>query len=222
MSHELRTPLNAIIGFTGTLLMRLPGPLTGEQDQQLRIVQASGRQLLLIINDVLDVARIEAGSLTLTLEAVDVCAVVRTVVAELAPAAQDKQLTLVAELPGDPVILHSDPRALHQILVNLTSNAVKFTQHGGVTVSLRDAAIRGGRGVELVVADTGVGIAASDFSRLFTKFGQLGTAGSTSPGGTGLGLYLSRTLVERLSGRIRVESQPSRGSRFVVTFGGRP
>ena len=209
MSHELRTPLNAVIGFTGTLLMRLPGPLTVEQERQLRLVQTGGKHLLAIISDVLDVARIDAGTLTLTPEIVDAQQIVAAVVSELQPLAAEKALALVvAPLRGTPAVL-ADRRALKQVLLNVIGNALKFTDRGGVTVTI--AAEPGDR-VAIAVADTGIGIGRDDITRLFRKFVRVDARG----GGTGLGLYLSRMLLERLDGSIGVESAPGEGSLFTV------
>jgi PAS domain S-box-containing protein len=211
MSHELRTPLNGIIGFTSTLLTRLPGPLTDQQESQLRVVQSSGRQLLLIISDVLDVAQIESGFYEPVMAPVDAAAMVRTVAAELEQLAREKQLTIVVDAP-DPVIVDTDARALRQVLTNLASNAVKFTSRGSITLTASaDEPM-----VELSVADTGIGIASSDRARLFTKFGRLKNARQSGEGGTGLGLYLCRRLVSYLNGSIELESEPDRGSRFIV------
>lgn len=130
MSHELRTPLNAVIGFTGTLLMKLPGPLTPEQDKQLRTVQTSARHLLSLINDLLDLAKIEAGKFELGREAVDCRSVLDEVSTSLRPVAEKKGLTFSVTQPAEPLSLHTNRRALTQILINLTDNAIKFTARG--------------------------------------------------------------------------------------------
>jgi PAS domain S-box-containing protein len=218
MSHELRTPLNTIIGFSATLLMRMPGPLTPEQGHHLRLVQSSGRHLLTIISDVLDVARIESGKYEIGCESVDVASVVLEVVAELQPLAYEKQLSLQCTVPPLPLRMTSDRRALKQILINLTANAIKFTDRGGVTLTLEEARRNDRDVIDASVIDTGIGIAPADLPKLFAKFSQLSKSGTTSSGGTGLGLYLSQTLAERLGGKIAVDSEPGRGSCFVLTL----
>ncbi len=210
MSHELRTPLNAIIGFTGTLLMRLPGPLNAEQEKQLRTVQQSAKHLLSLINDLLDVAKIESGKLELHVEGVVVAPLVEEVAATLRPAAEAKGLALALHLPAEPLAARADRRALRQILINLINNAIKFTDRGSVTVVLAPAA----DGLALEVIDTGIGIAAPDQARLFQSFVQLERGGRGRADGTGLGLYLSRRLAELQGGGITLESELGRGSRF--------
>jgi protein-histidine pros-kinase len=220
MSHELRTPLNAVIGFTGLLLMKLPGPLTADQEKQLAMVQSSARHLLSLINDLLDVAKIESGNVQFNLEALGCRSVVDEVATTLRPAAQAKGLSLDVRAPDKDVVLHSDRRALQQILINLTNNAIKFTDRGGVVIELASApAAGGGRTVRLAVVDTGVGIAPEDQQRLFQAFTQVGDdATRHRVEGTGLGLYLCRKLAELLGGRIEMHSEPGRGSRFDLVF----
>lgn len=218
MSHELRTPLNAIIGFTGTLLMKLPGPLNAEQDKQLRIVQTGARHLLSLINDLLDVAKLGSNKVTLNLERVDCRAVVEEVTATLGPEAERKMLAFDAELPPGDVPLHTDRRALSQILINLVGNAIKFTQQGGVQVTLVDETSHAdGRRVVMVrVRDTGPGIPADEQSRLFEAFSRVESADRRHHEGTGLGLHLSRKLAEALGGRIHFESTEGQGSTFTL------
>jgi protein-histidine pros-kinase len=212
MSHELRTPLNAIIGFTGTLLMGLPGPLNPEQVRQLDTVQTSARHLLALINDLLDLAKIEAGKVELKLEPCDCRRVIEHVVSTLGPQAQAKGLRLVAEMPAAPVWAHSDARALSQIVLNLAANAVKFTQTGEVRLRLRDM----GPQVEFAVIDTGVGIRKEDLDKLFAAFAQVDTSRDKRLEGSGLGLHLSRRLAELLGGRLEVRSEFGKGSTFTL------
>lgn len=217
MSHELRTPLNAIIGFTGTLLMKLPGPLNTEQEKQLRIVQTGARHLLSLINDLLDVAKLGANKVALNLEMVDCRAVVEEVVATLSPEATRKALAFASNLPPGPVLLRTDRRAMSQILINLVGNAIKFTQQGSVHLTLRDDVLRaGGRTVVLCVQDTGPGIPADDQTRLFEAFSRVESADRRHHEGTGLGLHLSRKLAEALGGRIHFESTEGQGSTFTL------
>ncbi|HKW85353.1 MAG TPA: ATP-binding protein, partial [Burkholderiaceae bacterium] len=216
MSHELRTPLNAIIGFTGLMLMKLPGPLTPDQERQLGLVQSSGRHLLSLINDLLDLAKIESGNVELHVEAADGLAVVEEVAQTLRPAAQAKGLRFDLEASAQPLAVRADRRALNQILLNLANNALKFTAAGGVTLSTRASENGGERWVEFAVADTGVGISAEDQARLFQAFTQVGQAQSRKPEGTGLGLHLSLKLAELMGGHIDVASAPGQGSRFTL------
>jgi protein-histidine pros-kinase len=219
MSHELRTPLNAIIGFTGTLLMRLPGPLTAEQEKQLRTVQTSAKHLLSLINDLLDLAKLNSGKVVLRPEPVVCQEVMRDVAEALRPAAEARGLTLEVAAPAAPVVVRSDRRAMSQVLLNLTNNALKFTDRGGVRLELdADGA---GRPVALSVVDTGVGISREDQARLFQPFAQVGDEDLRERGGAGLGLHISQRLAELLGGAITVESEPGRGSRFTLRLGGR-
>nr|WP_145545441.1 PAS domain S-box protein [Variovorax boronicumulans] len=218
MSHELRTPLNAIIGFTGTLLMRLPGPLTGDQEKQLRTVQGSARHLLALINDLLDVAKIEAGKIELHPEPVDGRTVLEEVAAALRPQAELKGLAFALDLPAQVRMLHTDRRALSQIVINLTSNAIKFTQTGAVRLSLVQQDLERGGRTDFVVEDTGEGIAPADQAKLFGAFSRIEQRRGPQPEGTGLGLHLSRKLAIVLGGDILVDSEPGRGSRFTLAL----
>ncbi len=221
MSHELRTPLNAIIGFTGTLLMKLPGPLTAEQEKQLRTVQSSGKHLLSLINDLLDLAKIESGKVELNLEAVACQSVVEEVAAALRPSAEAKQLRLEISLPPREIVLHTDRRALHQILINLTNNAVKFTEKGSLLVDLRQHRDGGRMLTEISVSDTGIGIRPEDQQNLFQAFSRIGAGVRRRAEGTGLGLHLSQRLAELLGGQIRFQSEPGKGSRFTLALPGK-
>ncbi|MFY3383459.1 PAS domain S-box protein [Paracidovorax sp. MALMAid1276] len=217
MSHELRTPLNAIIGFTGTLLMQLPGPLNTEQEKQLRIVQTGARHLLSLINDLLDVAKLGANKHTLNLEPVDCCAVLEEVAATLEPEAARKALGLAVRLPPERVVLRTDRRALSQILINLVGNAIKFTPGGRVELTLREEATTGaGRRVVVQVRDSGPGIPAEDQPRLFEAFSRVESADRRHQEGTGLGLHLSRKLAEALGGSLNFESTEGQGTTFTL------
>jgi protein-histidine pros-kinase len=215
MSHELRTPLNAIIGFTGTLLMQLPGPLTGEQTKQLEIVQSSARHLLSLISDMLDVARIESGKTDLHFEPVTVGDVVDEVTIALRPMAENKKLDLRADLSPKPLSVTTDRRALRQILINLTGNAIKYTDTGCVTITAREIPTGA---VELQVTDTGIGINDADRKRLFEAFEQLDRSTTRRFGGVGLGLYLSRKLSSLIGATLTVTSQVGKGSTFMLTL----
>jgi signal transduction histidine kinase/HAMP domain-containing protein len=219
MSHELRTPLNAIIGFSEVLLERMFGELNAKQDEYLKDIFGSGRHLLSLINDILDLSKIEAGRMELELTKFDL------------PAAMENALTLVrgrAEAHAIALGLDADPRLgefvgderkLKQVLVNLLSNAVKFTPEGG-RVEVRAAPADGG--VEISVSDTGIGIAAEDQELIFEEFRQAGSDYARKREGTGLGLALTKRFVELHGGRIWVKSELGRGSTFTFTLPERP
>jgi signal transduction histidine kinase len=216
MSHELRTPLNSIIGFSALLTEGLHGPLTERQRRDVGHIHASGQHLLAVINDILDLARVEAGKLELTLEPVALGPVIEDSLTLVREQAAAKGLRLESELPeGLPPAL-ADPLRLKQILSNLLSNAVKFTPEGGaVTVGARAEE----EGLALWVKDTGVGIAPEDQERIFREFEQADNTLARQHQGTGLGLALTRHLVELQGGKIRVESEgEGRGSTFTFTM----
>jgi protein-histidine pros-kinase len=220
MSHELRTPLNAIIGFTGTVLMRLPGPLNAEQEHQLRLVQTSGKHLLSIINDLLDLAKIESGRIQITLETVDCRRVVDEVVQSLKPLASDKGLTLIIEASDDATAAATaDRRALGQILINLVNNAIKFTEAGEVRISLTRPAGPAGS-LRIAVRDTGPGIPAPDQARIFRAFERSAATAKSTDEGTGLGLHISQKLAELLHATITVSSVVGAGSTFILSLAG--
>ena len=218
MSHELRTPLNAIIGFTGTLLMKLPGPLTGDQSKQLQTIQSSAKHLLSLINDLLDLAKIESGKVALSIEPVVCQGVVEEVRTTLRPLAEKKGLKLRVEVPQREVVLSTDRRALSQILLNLTNNAIKFTEQGEIHLELGHQRDNGPALTLISVRDSGVGIRAEDQAKLFQAFSQVGRANSRRYEGTGLGLHLSQKLAELLGGRISFVSEHGKGSTFTLTL----
>ncbi|MDP1645928.1 MAG: HAMP domain-containing sensor histidine kinase [Thiobacillus sp.] len=214
MSHEFRTPLNAIIGFTEVLQDQIPGPLNAEQVEYLGDVNNAGQLLLRLVNDVLDLAKVEAGRLELFYETFPIAQTVREAVTALRGAAEKKGITLQLNLPPDLGLITADQIRLKQILFNLLSNAVKFTDHGGVSVS---AAIEDGQ-LHLAIADTGIGILSEDMQRIFVEFSQVDASHARRHEGTGLGLALSKRLVETHGGRIWVESQFGIGSVFHVVL----
>ncbi|MEN3975279.1 PAS domain S-box protein [Emcibacter sp. SYSU 3D8] len=219
MSHELRTPLNSIIGFTGILAQGLAGPLNDEQAKQLGMVRSSARHLLALINDVLDISKIEAGQLEVRTERFDLPAVLENVVDTIRPFAEKKGLSLTASISPRLGAMTSDRRRVEQIMLNLLNNAVKFTETGGVTL-VADLAEGGAAGPVLTirVRDSGIGIAAADLATLFQPFRQIDTGLARQHEGTGLGLAICRRLAALLGGDIAVDSEPGRGSVFSVVL----
>ena len=215
MSHELRTPLNSIIGFSGVLLQGLAGEVNEEQQRQIGMIQRSGRHLLALINDVLDLSKIEAGRSKLDLRSYVLQDILDGVVDSLRPLADGKDLDLVLSVTTRPIEMVSDQIKLTQVLLNLIGNALKFTDAGGVTV--RAAGLADGM-VRMEVEDTGPGIAADEIERIFEPFSQGVANDGMKPPGTGLGLSLSREYVDMLGGVIGVESRPGGGALFTVTI----
>lgn len=170
MSHELRTPLNAILGFAGTLLMKLPGPLTADQQKQLLVIQKSARHLLSLINDLLDVAKIESGKVEIHLEVVLCREIIEHVIATLRPLAEGKNIRLEARFPEQPVHAKADRRAFNQILINLTSNAIKFTEKGSVILELGERADATGAMAVVDVVDTGAGVRPERTAQVIQRF----------------------------------------------------
>ncbi len=214
MSHELRTPLNSILGFTGILLQGLVGPLSPEQRKQLGMVQNSARHLLSLINDVLDISKIEAGQVEITRSRFEIPDVITRVVDLVTPLAERKGLRLEVQLPPTLPVVTSDRRRVEQILINLLNNAIKFTERGGVRIECRTSA----DDLELRVIDSGIGIREEHLARLFKPFQQLDSGLARHHEGTGLGLAICAGFVKLLRGSIRVESEYGQGSTFILNL----
>lgn len=214
MSHELRTPLHTIIGFSELLAEQLEGPLNDKQKRFVGHIHKDSMHLLELINDILDLSKIEAGRLELRRETFDAAAVTREAVSSIRAHAEAKSIVVQIQVK-EPMTLYADRMRFKQILLNLLSNAVKFTPEGG---NVRVEGALRGEDAEFSVVDTGVGIAKQDQESVFDKFYQVGNTTKGVREGTGLGLAITQHLVEEHGGSIRVDSQPGRGSRFTFTI----
>ena len=214
MSHELRTPLNSIIGFTGILRQGLAGPLNAEQKKQLGMVHTSARHLLGLINDLLDLSRIESGRMEVARERFPLAGVIEEVVLGLRPLADRKELRIEMPSADSQIEITGDRKKTLQILLNLVNNAVKFTERGHVRIETGTADGM----VSMSVSDTGIGIRAEDMGRLFEAFRQVDGSARRVYEGTGLGLHLCRKLATLLGGSIGAESEFGTGSKFTVTL----
>ncbi|MDQ2670307.1 MAG: ATP-binding protein, partial [Gemmatimonadota bacterium] len=222
ISHELRTPLNSILNITRLLVDRVDGDLTSEQERQVMMVRSAAASLVDIVNDLLDLARIEAGKTVLRLGEFSVEEMAGALRAVVRPLMTSDQVALVVDPVPHGVTMYSDEGKVSQILRNLLSNAVKFTEQGEIRLRV---AVQDER-IVFTVSDTGIGIASDDIDRIFEEFGQVDTPLQRRAMGSGLGLPLSRNLAHLLGGTLAVTSTPGEGSVFTLdlprTFGGRP
>lgn len=215
ISHELRTPMNAIMGFSQLLLRQYPDPLSEQQLDMVKRIFDNSRNLLSMVNEVLDFSKIEANCWEIHPEPVQLTALVLSTVQELKPLALDKDLTLAVELPESlrGLQLTSDPDCLRRILVNLISNAIKFTESGGVTIQAKPV---DSEQIEIAVQDTGIGISPKHLETIFEPFRQVDQSLTRQHAGTGLGLAITQSLVHAMQGTISVTSREAQGSTFVV------
>ncbi|MEO7111100.1 MAG: ATP-binding protein, partial [Polyangiaceae bacterium] len=218
MSHELRTPLSAIIGFADLLVTSPRENLTGRAKESVERIKRNGEHLLLLINDVLDLAKADAGRIEIRMAPVNLAQLARACVAEVDSLRNGKELKLHADVPETPVDTITDSQRVKQILLNLLSNAIKFTERGEVVLTVRQA----GDKVTLAVRDTGLGIASSSMPELFKEFTQLEAGDGRRYPGTGVGLALSRKLARALDGEIDVESREGAGSTFTLSLPHKP
>lgn len=214
ISHELRTPLNAIIGFNQCLLMGMDGPVNQQQASSLERIEKSSFHLLNLINDILDLAKIEAHRMELEVKPYNVVEIVRSSVEEMLPFAEKKNLKLSFVVDQPFILLEVDKMRIRQVLFNLLSNAIKFTETGSITVTLVNRLNQ----VEIRVTDTGIGLTPEEIAKLFSPFSQADSSITRKYGGTGLGLIISKNIVNLHHGTITVESQKHRGSTFIITL----
>ncbi|HWM78450.1 MAG TPA: ATP-binding protein, partial [Methylomirabilota bacterium] len=216
MSHEFRTPLNAILGYTSLLLQGISGELGPQQERNLTRVDSNARHLLAIINDILDISRIEAGKMPLHMSTFPISELIREVIAELEPLIHRSRLSVRVEAGRKLPALGSDRAKVKQIVLNLVSNAIKFTPTGTVIVSVRQDAATSE--VSISVSDTGIGIKSEDQERVFEDFRQADNSPAREYGGAGLGLAICRRLAQMLEGRLGLASAVGQGSTFTLTL----
>lgn len=218
MSHELRTPLNSIIGFSSVIMKGIDGPVTSTQEQDLKQIHNAGQHLLNLINDILDVSKIEAEKMEIQTTRVDIGALIRDIMGSAVTLVADKPIELLSDIPDDLPHIQADETRLRQILLNLLSNAAKFTDEGQIAISIRSIERQSRQELLFAVMDTGIGIAEEDQHRLFEPFSQLEGISSRPKSGTGLGLSICMHLVELHNGDIWVDSTPGEGSTFIFTL----
>jgi signal transduction histidine kinase len=229
VSHELRTPLTSIIGYSEMLVEGIAGPMTSEQRDFVRTIYEKGEQLLQLIKGLLDLSKLESGTMSLSKSHMSIAPLVRDVAQTITPAARKKSVEVLVDIEPDLPELWADPNRLRQVLLNLTENAVKFTPPGGKVgivarlSSLENSSEEGGlvllarrTAIELRVADTGIGIPSPERERVFDAFYQVDSSSTREQGGTGLGLSIVKRLVEAHDGRVHIEDNTPRGVVFVV------
>ncbi len=215
MSHELRTPLNVVIGFSELMLDEVPGPVNEEQKRCLNDVMSSGRQLLNLINEILDLSKIESGKMELKLGNFSLSAVIESLRSTMTPMIAPRKQSLEVLVEDGLPLVNGDRSKVRQVLLNLLSNATKFTPDGG---KLKIEVARENEWCRVAVIDTGIGIKKEHMGKMFEPFVQLDTPLGGEKGGTGLGLSIARQIVEKHGGRIWVESEYGKGSRFSFTL----
>ena len=224
VSHELRTPIHAIIGYTELLLDSVYGQITDEQEDAVGFIRESAQDLLSLVNNLLDLSRIESGRADLILQSFDLRDLVSEVIGQLKPIADGKHITLTSVVLIDHPVIRTDRGKLKQILINLVGNALKFTDHGKVTIAIAaDANTKSGDSdavprVSISVQDTGVGIPADKLGRIFEKFYQVDSSAHRSHDGTGLGLYITKQLLDLLAGRVDIQSTSAKGTTVTISL----
>jgi len=214
MSHELRTPLNSIIGFVGIILQGITGKINEEQRKQLSMVYSSAKHLLSLINDILDLSRIESGKMEIAVEQVKIEDIISQVAQTLSPIISEKGLQLNTKIPDEIPEIYSDKKKIFQVLLNLVNNAIKFTEQGEIRIECEaDEA-----NMKVNVSDTGIGIKKENMNHLFESFRQIDGTAQRRYQGAGLGLYLCKKLVTLMGGRIWAESEYGKGSKFTFTL----
>ncbi len=220
MSHELRTPLNSVIGFSRVILKGIDGPINKVQEQDITSIYNSGMNLLNMINEILDLSKIEAGKMELQLEDISIVEVITKAISTATGLIKDKPIELIQKIPGDLPSVKADEIKLGQVVLNLLSNAIKFTEKGTITIEaelIKDENLN--PALRVLVSDSGVGIAPADQAKLFQRFSQVDDSPTRKTGGTGLGLSISRSLIELHGGEIGLlSSQPGKGSVFYFTL----
>lgn len=224
VSHELRTPIHAIIGYAELLLDSVYGTITDEQEEAVDFIRESAQDLLSLVNNLLDLSRIESGRTDLILQSFDLCGLVSELIGQLQPLADNKRIKLVSAVLLDNPVIRTDRGKLKQILINLVGNAIKFTDQGKVTIaiSLDMKSHPGDKAASprlaISVQDTGVGIPADKLGRIFEKFYQVDSSAHRSHEGTGLGLYITKQLLDLLDGRVEIQSTPGKGATVTISL----